>query len=177
VSEALLGSSERAPVNSTPGVMKLDGIGLLDGLRAGSAYPGLRSLSPRNGGTGCPVRPVAFSWSPFKDATGYRFVLARDAEMTDIVAEAETTTTAYEYQGQLEYSNNYFWQVRAAGPAPGDWSATFCFRTEAAPAQTPLPEQQASTAWVWALIAIGVLLDVGLLILILRRVSIRTGPD
>jgi len=59
----------------------------------------------------------------------------------------------------------------------GDWSATFCFRTGDSTARLPLPEQQAAAPWAWAVIAIGALLDIGLLIVIFRRASARTGQN
>jgi hypothetical protein len=91
-------------------------------------------LAPNNGCLGCAVKPVSFSWSPFKETTKYKFQLAKDAAMTQIVEEANVPTTAYDYDGVLEYSHNYFWRVMALEPAPSDWSATFSFQTAAAPA-------------------------------------------
>ncbi|HEX75600.1 MAG TPA: hypothetical protein G4O12_03345, partial [Dehalococcoidia bacterium] len=79
------------------------------------------------------MKPASFSWSPFKETEKYKFVLAKDSQLTDVVAEAEVGTTAYEYDGTLDYSTNYFWRVMALEPAPSDWGATFSFQTEAAP--------------------------------------------
>ena len=90
------------------------------GLPVNTPYYGPQLLSPDNGCVGCPVKPVSFSWSPFKETTKYQFLLAKDAEMTQIVVEAEVSTTAYEYDGTLEYDTNYFWRVRALEPAPSD---------------------------------------------------------
>ena len=94
---------------------------------------GVKLLSPDNGCLGCAASPACFSWAPFKATTKYKFVLAKDAALTDVVAEAEVGTTAYEYDGTLDYSTNYFWRVMSLEPAPSDWSATFSFQTEAAP--------------------------------------------
>ena len=105
----------------------------------GSGFPastpsyGLQPLYPNNGRSSYPVKPVSFSWSPLKDTTKYRFVLAKDAAMNQVVKEAEVTTTAYEYDGELEYGESYFWRVMALEPAPSDWSATFSFQTETPP--------------------------------------------
>lgn len=93
-------------------------------------YDTLQLLAPNNGAINCPVSPVAFSWSPFQETTKYKFVLARDAAMTQVVVETEVTTTAYDYPGTLDYATNYFWHVMALEPAPSDWSATFSFTTE-----------------------------------------------
>jgi len=142
------------------------------GLPVTARYYGPMLLSPDNGCIGCPVRPASFSWSPFKETTKYKFVLAKDATMTDIVVQAEVVTSAYEYEGRLDYSTNYFWQVTALQPATGDWSATFSFQTEAAPALPPPPQPpQVTPLWVWVIIAIGIILDISLFILILRRRS------
>ncbi len=105
------------------------------GLPVVSPYFGLQLLAPNNGCLGCPVKPVSFSWSPFKETTKYKFQLATDAGMTQIVKEAEsrlpppTSTMA-----RWTYSTNYFWRVMSVEPAPSDWSATFSFQTEAKPA-------------------------------------------
>jgi hypothetical protein len=125
-------------------------------------------LSPNNGGRGCPAKPASFSWSPFKETTKYKFVLASDAAMTQVVTEAEVATTAFEYAGTLDYSTNYFWRVMSIEPAPSDWSATFSFQTEAAPAPIT-PEKPAPTpVWVWVVIAIGAILVIVTLVLIFK---------
>jgi hypothetical protein len=139
------------------------------GLPVVSPYLGLQLLAPNNGCLGCPVKPASFSWSPFKETTKYKFVLASDAGMTQVVKEAEVTTTAYEYDGTLDNSTNYFWRVMALEPAPSDWSATFSFQTEAPP-PPPVTEQPAAPTplWVWVVIAIGAILVIVTLILIFK---------
>lgn len=102
-------------------------------------YPGPQLLSPTNGYIGTPVKPASFSWSPYKEATKYQFVLAKDGAMTQIVKEANVTTTTYEYDGTLEPGRAYFWRVKAVEPTPSDWSATFAFQTAGAPAAPPPP--------------------------------------
>jgi len=141
----------------------------------GSGFPasnpsyGLQSLYPNNGCSNCPVKPASFTWSPFKDATKYRLVLARDAAMTQVVKDAEVTTTAYEHDGHLEYGQSYFWRVMALEPVPSDWSATFSFQTEAAPppaATEPTPEP--TPLWVWLVISIGLVLIIVIIIFIFK---------
>ncbi len=139
------------------------------GLPVVSPYLGLQLLGPNNGCLGCPVAPASFSWSPFKETTKYKFVLAKDSEMTQVVKEAEVSTTAYEYDGTLDYSTNYFWRVMAEEPAPSDWSAAFSFQTEAKP--VPLVESSGparTPIWVWVIIAVGVILLIVTLVLILK---------
>jgi len=98
-------------------------------------------LSPNNASLGCPVDQPSFSWSPYKETTKFKFVLAKDAAMTQVVKEAEVTDTSYDYDGELDYGTSYFWRVMALEPAPDDWSATFSFQTEAASVQPETPAQ------------------------------------
>jgi hypothetical protein len=117
------------------------------------------------------VKPVSFTWSPLKDTTKYRFVLAEDAAMNQVIKEAEVTTTAYEYDGALEYSSSYFWRVMALEPAPSDWSATFSFQTETPPSSPPSPPpaiQPETPLWAWVVIAIGTALLIVIIVLIFR---------
>jgi len=139
------------------------------GLPVSADYYGLKLLAPDNGCMACAVSPASFSWSPFKGTTKYKFVLAKDAALTDVLAEAEVTTTAYEYDGTLDYSTNYFWRVMCVEPAPSDWSATFSFQTEAAPEAPPAPEEAPATpVWVWVIIAMGAILVIVTLVLIFK---------
>lgn len=124
-------------------------------------YYGLQALSPSNGCTGCPVSPVAFSWSGYPNTTKYRFVLARDAQLQNIVVEAFTTTTSYELKGTLEYDTSYFWQVSAVEPVPSDPSALFTLHTMSAPAPTATTSRVDTAAvpvWAWAVIIAGIVL-------------------
>jgi len=141
------------------------------GLPASQLYYGLQLLSPGNGCMGCTTKPASFSWSPFRDTQRYRFVLARDSAMTDIVVDTELPTSGYSYDGTLDYGTDYFWRVMAVEPVPSDWSATFCFRTEPALAPQPPSYQQGTIPlWVWIIIIGGMLVDIYLLVLLLRRV-------
>ncbi len=102
------------------------------GLRVSTPYYGPQLLSPNNGCLGHPIKPLSLSWSPFKETTKYKVILAKDAAMTQIIADADVTDTSFEYDGTLDYSTNYFWRVKALEPVPSDWSATFSFQTETA---------------------------------------------
>jgi len=99
---------------------------------------GIQLVSPANGSTGWPVSSIDFSWQQFKEVTKYEFALATNQDMTQIVKEAQVTTTSYFYDGTLDYNTNYFWRVMAVEPAPSDWSGTWLFQTEAAPPTPPL---------------------------------------
>jgi hypothetical protein len=139
------------------------------GLPVTTPYYGVQLLAPNNGCLGCPVKPVSFSWSPFKETTKYKFVLAKDAAMTQVVKEADVTTTAFQYDGTLDYTTSYFWRVMSVEPAPSDWSATFSLMTEAAPPAAPGPTPAPPTpVWVWVVIAIGAILVIVTLVLIFK---------
>jgi hypothetical protein len=143
------------------------------GFIVNTPYYGVQLLAPNNGCIGCKVKPASFSWSPWKEATKYQFDLSKDSEFKQLVVTATTTTTGYEYSGTLDYSTNYFWRVKALevnGKAiPSDWSATFSFQTESAPAPPAPPAAEPGTpVWVWVIIAIGAILVIVTLILIFK---------
>jgi hypothetical protein len=139
------------------------------GLPVRAEYYGPTLLSPGNGCMGCAVKPASFSWAPYKETTKYRFVLAKDAAMTQVIVQATVATTAYKYEDTLDYSTNYFWRVMALEPVPSDWSATFSFKTEPTLAPLPLPaEPPATPLWVWVVIGIGTILVIVTLILIFK---------
>lgn len=135
-------------------------------------YLGVHLFSPVNGCCSYPVKSVPFSWSPYKETTRYRFILARDPSLTNIVTLAEVTTTAYAYEGALDYSTSYFWQVMAIQPAPSDPSPVFTFYTEAKPAPAPVtvseiaPEETPTPPWVWVVIGIGIALLIAVIVLV-----------
>ena len=136
-------------------------------------YYGVMLLSPNNGCLGCKVKPASFSWSPWKEATKYQIDLSKDSEFKQLLITTTTTTTAYEYNGTLDYSTNYFWRVKAlevnGQNILSDWSATFSFVTESAPApEKTAPTEQAIPVWVWVLIALGAILVIVTLILIYK---------
>jgi hypothetical protein len=140
------------------------------GAQTSTTSYGIQLLLPSNGSNGYPIKPAYFSWLPLNDTTKYRFVLAKDADMTEVVKDAVITTTAFEYDGELEYSQAYFWRVMALEPSPSAWSATFSFQTEAAP---PSPSALPTTArqtpsWAWAVIVVGLILLISVIVLIFR---------
>ena len=143
------------------------------GFIVNTPYYGVQLLAPDNGCVSCRVRPALFSWSPWKEATRYEFVLSKDSEFQKVLKQSNTTSTGYQYEGTLDYDTNYFWRVRAVEvngqPIPSDWSATFSFRTESAPElPAPLPGDPETPLWVWGVIGLGTLLVIVTLILILR---------
>ncbi len=132
------------------------------GYAVNSASYGLQALSPANGATGCPVSPLAFSWSGYQGTTKYRFILAKDAQLQNIVIEDFTPTTAYSLPVRLNYDTTYFWQASAVEPVPGDAGSVFTFSTESAPStdSPAAPAAEHVPGWAIAVIAVGALLIV-----------------
>jgi hypothetical protein len=140
------------------------------GFPTGSTSYGIQPLQPSNGCNSCPVKSVSFSWTPLSNTTKYSFVLASDADMTEVVKDAAVTTTAYEYDGELEYSQVYFWRVMALEPTPSDWSAIFIFHTEAAPpSQATKPEPEPTPLWVWPIISFGIIVLIVLIVILFNK--------
>ncbi len=133
---------------------------------------GLQALSPASGATGCPVSPLAFSWTGYQDTTKYRFILARDAQLQNTVVEDFTSTTAYSLQVRLDYDTSYFWQVSAVEPVPGDAGSVFTFSTESAPSKADQAAPDAGTVpgWAIAVIAVG-----AILIAVVTYAAVRAG--
>jgi len=120
------------------------------GVPAISQYYGIQLLSPTSGSRGWLINEISFSWSPYKETTKYKFVLAKDVSMTEAVKQAEVAATSYKYDGTLDYGTDYFWRVMALEPAPSDWSATFSFHTIA----SPPPSGTATRSFSWGFITI-----------------------
>jgi hypothetical protein len=139
------------------------------GMPVRTSYLGPQLLSPDNGCIGCSIKPASFSWSPYQGTTRYRFVLAKNPAITEVITDDEVSTTAYEFEGILEPGNIYFWRVKALEPFPSDWSPTFCFQTQPAPVPPPAHNSPAVPIWAWVIISIGLFLDIALLALILHR--------
>jgi hypothetical protein len=147
------------------------------GERVEVSYLGAQPLGPVPGATGVPLSP-GFTWSPYADATRYEFKLARDAAMTDLLAEAKVSATGYKYDGTLEYATVYFWVVRAIEPTTTDWSPVASFTTEKKPAPPPPPpvvvetpppaEPVVSQTMIYVIIGVGVVLVIAVIVLIVR---------
>ena len=139
-----------------------------------TSYYGVQLLSPNNNCDGYPVEYTSFSWTPFQETNKYRFTLARNADMTDILVTVELSDTGYEYTGKLEYGTAYYWQVMALEPAPSDPSAVFSFTTEAHQVQepviseTPLEASPEVPIWARVLIGLGTVLIIVIIVFIFR---------
>jgi hypothetical protein len=134
-------------------------------------YPGPQLLSPEDG-CGCPYNtPVSFSWSPYKEATKYKFEFSENADMSRPLVSANIMATAYRYGGQLQYGKSYFWRVMEVEPVPGNWSATFNFKAQSAqqPAQAPAQRSGVAPLWAWIVMGAGTITTFVLSIMLLRR--------
>jgi hypothetical protein len=140
------------------------------GFPTSSAGYGIQPLQPKTGCYNCPIKSAFFSWSPLNNTTKYRFILASDAAMTKVVKDTEVITTAYEFDGKLEYSQTYFWRVMALEPTPSDWSSVFIFHTESAPlSQATKPEPEPTPLWVWPIISFGIIVLIVLIVILLNK--------
>jgi len=134
-----------------------------------------------------PINPV-LNWESWKYASGYEFQLAKDADMTDFIADlsganALGNVTSWKCTTTLAYSTTYFWRVRAIlGTATtySDWSNIIGFTTMAKPVEptppviiepappAPAPVEPTTPSYVWAIIGIGAVLVIVVVVLIVR---------
>lgn len=142
---------------------------------AGSIGPTL--LTPIDGICGNCKPPIRFSWGPVEGAKKYEFVLANDAQLSDVIVRVTTQSTAYEYDYNLKISKPYFWQVRAFTPVSSDPSpvGTFTLSENMTTPQNTLLSTISSSAfpmisslWIWIII----LIIAGLLFVILAYIFI-----
>ncbi len=109
----------------------------------GEAYPSpLAPLAPALGVNNIPLRPV-FNWGAAAGATGYEFVLARDAEFTDVVTAMTGAdalpTTAWGCDTNLEYATTYCWKVRAVSAnSHSEWETGVFITIAKPPAEQPV---------------------------------------
>lgn len=136
-------------------------------------YSAVQAFVPANGCAACPVKSVSFSWAGYPDTTKYRFMLARDSQLQNIVVEGFTSTTSYALTDALDYDTSYFWQVMQLEPVPSDTSPVFTFHTESAsaprtkqPPAAALPLQ--APPWAIAAISIGIVLIIAVTVFAVR---------
>jgi len=98
---------------------------VMAGLPVESKHLGPTLLKPPNQCRTCSSTPT-FSWSPMFQTTQYEFVLARDAELSQVIETAKVNTTAYQYQETLE-QGTYYWRVKAIKPMLSEPSPIGCF--------------------------------------------------
>ncbi|MCX5993393.1 MAG: hypothetical protein NT177_04145, partial [Chloroflexi bacterium] len=101
------------------------------------SYPGIESLQPCHGACEVPAYPLGFSWTPTQGTSKYRFVLARDPDLSRPVIDQPVDAAAFKLPWRLNYATAYFWQVTPLEPVPGENSPVFSFNTAAEPAVSP----------------------------------------
>lgn len=136
----------------------------------GSSYA-VQAYTPADGSTEYPVKPLTFSWSGYQGATKYQFILAKDAQLSDIVVDDFASTTTYAVKDSLEYDTGYYWQVRAVEPVLRDAGAVFTFNTIQAP-QSPQDNKSIFLGgipqWAVTVILAGILILTELVIFLFR---------
>ncbi len=145
------------------------------GLPVVSPYLGAQAINPAHCASNTPVSFIAFSWTPFKDSTEYKFVLAEDSALRGIIVQESLPTTAYKFNGRLDYETCYFWQVTATKPVPGEPSPVFSFTTIAGPSSESTP-QSSHRRWLQTSVLLNVLLFIvilvgGTIVLVKRRIQ------
>ena len=118
----------------------------------------------RSGSSDVPRSP-SFSWKGFPGTTKYEFILAEDADLTQVIVREEVNTSAYLYAYQLGWGETYFWQVRAIAPVPSDpATATFTVISQP-PAPQATPAIPKTSFWVWLIIGVLALVTIGVIVL------------
>jgi hypothetical protein len=154
---------------------------------AGTDISAASGLSPA-GGTVVNATSPSFQWAAVASATGYEFVLASDANFTNVIESKTLTSTVYTTTQTLD-PGVYYWQVRAVNASSSsDWAqGTFRVEEAATVAPTSQPTQPVTTivtqptytldggngssgtpAWAWVVIAIGAVLVIAVIVLIVR---------
>jgi len=128
----------------------------------------------------------AFSWESAKNADGYQFVLADNAEFASPLVDSKVPESAYNLDFELEYNTNYFWRVMAydGSKAISRWSdvGAFTTMTEGVPAPSPAPPATVTQpapapvviptpippVLLWTIVGIGALLIIAVIVLIVR---------
>jgi hypothetical protein len=136
------------------------------------------NVAPAPGATDVPLKPT-FQWNPADWATGYEFVLAKDAAYTDAIITKTganaLTTTVFVSDQELAVSTTYYWKVRAiAKTTESEW-AQGVFTTMGPPPPKPTPPTKpppppppTTPVYIWVIIGVGAALVVAVIILIVR---------
>jgi hypothetical protein len=134
------------------------------GLPVRAKYPAITLLSPPHGAR-VVSRAPGFSWSPIPKTTKYEFVLAKDADLQQVIVKTSVPMTSYKYNGRLDFNTTYFWQVRAIEPVFSDPSPVGSFTVVAM--GTPAAREQPSPLplWTWWLIVVCVILLIVMVVL------------
>jgi len=125
---------------------------------------------PPSGSRGVSRSPC-FSWLGFSHTTKYEFILAQDADLTQVVIKEEVPISAYIYSGKLDWDTTYFWRVKAIEPVPSEPSviSAFTVMPEPQPVTPVTPLIPPTPFWIWLTIGILTLLDIVIIVFCLVR--------
>ena len=132
-------------------------------------------LKPTHGAK-CVSRSPSFSWSPIAGTTKYEFILAKDAALTEMIANVAVPGTAYKHADKLDWNTTYFWQVKSLEPIVDEPSpvASFTVRGQQMPVPPSTTTPPASSPfWIWIAITVYVALVVAIIILIKTKPSFK----
>ena len=73
-----------------------------------SSCPGIESLQPCHTACDVPTYPLGFSWTPMQGTTSYRFVLARDPDLSRPIVDQTVEAAALKLPWRLNYATSYF---------------------------------------------------------------------
>jgi len=125
-------------------------------------------------------RSPGFDWEPLPEATEYEFTLARDPSFQEIIFNRRLTNTTLAYEGELDWGETYYWQVKVTKPFLGEPSQTFSFSVKESDNQPP--KNTASIfanqpLWLWIVIAflIIAILVATLVVIFTKRYSSRNN--
>jgi len=127
-------------------------------------------VAPENGGQGVSRSP-GFSWLGFPHTTKYEFILAKDAELTEIVVKEKVPTSAYICSSELDWGTTYFWRVKAVEPVPSEPSGIGVFTVMPQPTMPTIvvPVAPSAPLWIWLVIGMLTLLVIVIIVLCLVK--------
>lgn len=117
-------------------------------------------------------RSPKFSWAPVPEAIEFEFILARDKSLQQIVVSRNISDTTYDYDGELDWGNTYFWQVKVTKPFLSEASPVFSFTVATEGTGKPSSTQQMTSIpalWLWLIIAFLVIV-----VLVAVTITIKT---
>ena len=134
-------------------------------------------ITPESGADGISRSP-AFSWTGFPHDERYEFLLASDADLTQILVKETVPTSAYVYEGELDWGATYFWQVKAIEPVISEASNIGVFTIETQLQQQQIPAwpsppafvpEVGTPSWVWWIIGVLTILNIMIITYIMVR--------
>ena len=138
------------------------------------------NLMPFDGQQNVIVENTPFAWDPVMGATSYLLQISTDSGFATILAEVTSDAEHLVLGITLDYSEAYYWRVRAVTATGFSTWVSSIFTTEAEPVATVIVEEGAAPqitltvpspetpAYIWAIIVVGGILTLAVIILIVR---------